>query len=171
MAPSKAAKDPGVQWPGPGRRRHGRRSRLPEAGLVKGEVDSQHLDLTNPFVNPVYQTLDFQIATTRTRIAALERGRDELMNVKKLGGKELAQLNELYRREIEQARLQANFDLATKCLRRPGPAIRAEPHTAWSGPPRNSSSSTTRCLPTGRSHASACSSEYSVRRWGWSAQY
>lgn len=81
---------------------------------AKGEVDSQHLDLTNPFVNPVYQTLDFQIATTRTRIAALEKERDHLTIVKKLGGKELTQLNELYRRQIEQARLQANFDLATK---------------------------------------------------------
>ena len=80
----------------------------------QSEIDPQHLDLTNPFVNPVYQTLDFQIATTRTRIAALERQRDEVMNVRKLGGKELAQLSELYRREIEQARLQASFDLATR---------------------------------------------------------
>lgn len=78
------------------------------------EVDAQQLDLTNPFVNPVYQTLDYQIATSRTRIAALEKERDEVMNVKKLGGKELAQLSELYRREIEQARLQANYDLSTK---------------------------------------------------------
>lgn len=80
----------------------------------KGEVDAQHLDLTNPFVNPVYQTLDFQISTTRTRIAALEKQRDEVMNVKKLGGKELDQLSELYRRQIEQARLQANSDLAMR---------------------------------------------------------
>lgn len=80
----------------------------------QGQANAQHLDLTNPFVNPVYQTLDFQIATSRTRIAAFEKERDELINVKKLGGKELVQLNELYRREIEQARRQANFDLATK---------------------------------------------------------
>jgi succinoglycan biosynthesis transport protein ExoP len=80
----------------------------------KGEIDAQQLDLTNPFVNPVYQTLDFQIATSRTRIAALEKERDEVMNVKKLGGKELAQLSELYRREIDQARLQASYDLSTK---------------------------------------------------------
>jgi uncharacterized protein involved in exopolysaccharide biosynthesis len=79
-----------------------------------GEVDSQHLDLTNPYVNPVYQTLDFQIATSRTRIAALEKERDELINVRKLGGKELAQLNELYQRQIGLARRKATFDLATK---------------------------------------------------------
>ena len=79
-----------------------------------GNVDAQHLDLTNPYINPVYQTLDFQISTSRTRIAALEKQRDELISVKKLGGKDLAQLNELYRRQIEQGRLQANFDLATR---------------------------------------------------------
>jgi uncharacterized protein involved in exopolysaccharide biosynthesis len=83
-------------------------------GASNGEVDSQHLDLSNPFVNPVYQTLDFQIATSRARIAALEKERDELVVVKKIGGKELALLSELYRRQIGQARLQANFDLATK---------------------------------------------------------
>jgi uncharacterized protein involved in exopolysaccharide biosynthesis len=78
------------------------------------EIDAQQLDLSNPLVNPVYQTLDFQIATSRTRIAALERERDEVMNVKKLGGEDLAQLSELYRRQIDQARLQASYDLSLK---------------------------------------------------------
>jgi succinoglycan biosynthesis transport protein ExoP len=82
--------------------------------LTRGEVSAQYLDLTNPFVNPVYQTLDFQIATTRTRIAALMKERDELVNVKKLGGKALAELSELYRRQVELARLQAGFELASK---------------------------------------------------------
>ena len=79
-----------------------------------GEVNAQHLDLTNPYVNPVYQTLDFQIATSRTRIAALQKQRDELINVRKIGGTELSQLRELYKRQIEQERLQASFDLATR---------------------------------------------------------
>lgn len=77
-----------------------------------GEVDPRRLDLTNPFVNPVYQTLDFQIAMSRTRIASLEKQRDELINVKKIGGAELGKLSELYRRQIEQARLEANLALA-----------------------------------------------------------
>ena len=82
--------------------------------LDKGAVDSQHLDLTNPYVNPVYQTLDFQIATSRTRIAALEKERDQVMNVNKIGGKELTELSELYRRQAAQDRLQANYDLASR---------------------------------------------------------
>ena len=53
-------------------------------------------------------------ATSTQRIAALEKERDELVIVKKIGGSELALLRELYRRQIEQARLQANFDLATR---------------------------------------------------------
>src|SRR5262245_52221260 len=81
---------------------------------AKGENDPTRLDLSNPFVNPVYQTLDFQIAMIRTRLAAAEKQRDQLMLVKKLGAKELEQLSELYRRQIALARLQANFDLATR---------------------------------------------------------
>jgi uncharacterized protein involved in exopolysaccharide biosynthesis len=84
------------------------------APVANGGVNPDQLDLTNPLVNPVYQTLDFQIATSRTRIAALEKERDQLVTVRKLGGSELAQLNELYRRQMEQARLQANLDLARR---------------------------------------------------------
>ena len=84
------------------------------AGAGRGDVNAQHLDLTNPFINPVHQTLEFQIATTRTRLAALTKERDELVHVNKLGGKALGELSELYRRQIEQARLEAGFNLANK---------------------------------------------------------
>jgi uncharacterized protein involved in exopolysaccharide biosynthesis len=67
-----------------------------------------------PYMNPVYQTLEVQIATSRIRIAALETQREELVIVKKIGGRELELLRELYLRQVEQARLQANFDLATR---------------------------------------------------------
>lgn len=84
-------------------------SRIPPAG---GEIDPRSLDLTNPFVNPVYQTLDYQIAMSRTRVAYLQKQRDELVNVKKIGGAELGQLNQLYQHQIEQKRLEANLELA-----------------------------------------------------------
>lgn len=84
-------------------------SRTPPEG---GEVDPRRLDLTNPFVNPVYQTLDFQIAMSRTRIASLEKQRDELINVKKIGGTEFGQLTVLYRNQIEQERLEGSLKLA-----------------------------------------------------------
>jgi uncharacterized protein involved in exopolysaccharide biosynthesis len=77
-------------------------------------ADPEALDLTNPYINPVYQTLDFQIATSRARVAALEQERRQLMDVRKLGGEELTRLTELYRRQIDHARLQTNYDLSKK---------------------------------------------------------
>ena len=77
-------------------------------------ADAESLDLTNPFVNPVYQTLDFQIATSRTRLAALEQERRQLVDVRKLGADAFSRLSELYRRQIELAHLQTNFDLAKR---------------------------------------------------------
>jgi capsule polysaccharide export protein KpsE/RkpR len=80
----------------------------------EGQADSEALDLTNPYVNPVYQTLTFQIATSRARLALLERQRHELVDVKKLGGSESQQLRELYARQMELERRQTTYDLAKK---------------------------------------------------------
>ena len=90
-----------------------RSSAKPEAPPA-GTADSQSLDLTNPYINPVYQTLDFQIATSRTGLAALEQQRRQLVDVNKIGGHELSRLSELYRGRIELARLEANLELARK---------------------------------------------------------
>ena len=77
-------------------------------------ADPQSLDLTNPYVNPVYQTLDFQIATSRTGLAALQQQLRQIVEVRKIGGPELTRLSELYRRQIELARLESNLELAQK---------------------------------------------------------
>ncbi len=93
----------------------GARDSLGERPLGRDTTaDAESLDLTNPFVNPVYQTLDFQIASSRTRLAALEQERRQLVDVRKLGGDAFSRLSELYRRQIDLARLQTNFDLAKK---------------------------------------------------------
>ena len=84
------------------------------ASAAGDTADAESLDLTNQFVNPVYETLDFQIATSRAKLAALEKQRQHAVEVQKLGGSELTKLSELYRRQIELARLQANFDLAKR---------------------------------------------------------
>ena len=80
----------------------------------KGAADPRSLDLSNPYVNPVYQTLDFQIATSRTALKALEEQRRQIVEVRHIGGQELARLSELYRREIDLARLETSFDLAKR---------------------------------------------------------
>jgi capsule polysaccharide export protein KpsE/RkpR len=77
-----------------------------------GEADPQLLDLSHPFINPVYQTLAFQIATSRTKLAALERQEREMAVVRKLGSTRFEELSDLYRRTAELARLETNLDLA-----------------------------------------------------------
>jgi hypothetical protein len=75
--------------------------------------DARTLNLANPFVNPVYQTLQLQIATARVHLAALEQQRHQLADVNRVGGAELDKLSELYRRQVNLAKLQAAVDLAT----------------------------------------------------------
>jgi uncharacterized protein involved in exopolysaccharide biosynthesis len=70
------------------------------------------IDLTNPFVNPVYQVLDYQIALSRTRLAGLEQRRRELVGVQRLGGKDLQALSALYPQEIKLRRLEGEHELA-----------------------------------------------------------
>jgi len=85
---------------------------LSQISTPSGGVDPQSLDLSHPFINPVYQTLAFQIATSRTRLAALERQEREMTVVRKLGGTRFDELSDLYRRTSELARLETNLDLA-----------------------------------------------------------
>ena len=85
-----------------------------EEALRRTDGTTEVLDATNPFINPVYQSLDFQIASSRARLAGLEQQRHQLVDVRKLGGEELSRLSELYSRQFELARLQASFDLAKK---------------------------------------------------------
>ena len=85
-----------------------------EEALRRTDGTKEVLDPSNPFVNPVYQSLDFQIATSRARLAALEQQRRQIVDVRQLGGEQLGQLRELYNRRIELARLQTTFDLAKR---------------------------------------------------------
>jgi uncharacterized protein involved in exopolysaccharide biosynthesis len=90
----------------------GTQDALSKMTTPNGEADPQLLDLSHPFINPVYQTLAFQIATSRTRLAALERQEREMVSVRKLGSTRFDELSDLYRRTAELARLQTNLDLA-----------------------------------------------------------
>jgi len=85
-----------------------------EEMLRRTDGTTEVLDSSNPFINPVYQSLDFQIATTRARLAGLQQQLRQVVEVRKLGGNELTRLSELYSRQIELARLQTGFDLARR---------------------------------------------------------
>jgi len=75
------------------------------------DPDQAGLDLTNPYTNPVYQVLQYQISLSRTRLAALEARRQQLVGAQGLGGRELSSLGSLYPKEVEQQRLENEFDL------------------------------------------------------------
>lgn len=79
-----------------------------------GEVDPELLDLSHPLMNPVHQTLSFQIAMSRTRLAAMERQQREMIVVGKLGSDRYPKLSTLYQRAGELARLENNLALARK---------------------------------------------------------
>jgi uncharacterized protein involved in exopolysaccharide biosynthesis len=82
------------------------------AGNTATERAGNEVDVTNPFVNPVYQVLDYQIALSRTRLASLEKRRTELVNVQHLGGPQLQSLSAMYPNEMHLHRLEAEHDLA-----------------------------------------------------------
>ena len=75
-------------------------------------ADVLGLELRNELMNPVYQSLDQQIASSRTTLAALEREKAQLVDVRKLDGKQLAQLSRLYQTEAELSHLELERDLA-----------------------------------------------------------
>ena len=83
--------------------------RDPEAPLLPFRSES-----LNPFINPVYELLNEQIAMSRTRLASLEKQRAELMGALKLNAPQLAELTQMYAKEIEQSRLETEYDLAKK---------------------------------------------------------
>ena len=70
------------------------------------------LNLRTPYGNPVHETLSFQIALSRTRLAGLERHWQELVTVRRLNSTSFNQLSDLYSRQLEYARLRAAYDLA-----------------------------------------------------------
>lgn len=67
-------------------------------------------DLSNPFVNPVYQTLQFQIAMGRARLAGFERERQQIS----AAGGRAGEITQLYRNELAIARLENNYDLVKR---------------------------------------------------------
>ena len=75
--------------------------------------DLLSLQVKNEEVNATYEELDRELALSRTKLAAMERQRAELVS-KKLAGPQLAQLNQLYAKESAVDRLELERDLAKK---------------------------------------------------------
>ena len=72
------------------------------------------MQLRDEEVNAVYQRLDEEVATSRAKLAGLERKKAQLMNVNKIGAVKFPSLSLLYEREGQLARLELERDLARK---------------------------------------------------------
>lgn len=64
--------------------------------------------------NPVRSILEYQVALSRTKLSSLERQHQELMQGLRIGGNEIAKLRELHQKEMELAKRQMEYELATK---------------------------------------------------------
>src|SRR5262249_42712473 len=82
-----------------------------DAEKQSADADKQGLDLSDPYANPVYQVLQYQIALSRTRLASLEARRQQLVGAQGLGGHELTSLGSLYPKEIQLQRLETEYEL------------------------------------------------------------
>jgi uncharacterized protein involved in exopolysaccharide biosynthesis len=80
-------------------------------------ADLLSLETRNEFVDPVYENLDTQVATSRTTLAALERKRAQVVDVRRLDSSQLGLLTRLYDLEGAQARLEMERDLAMTVYR------------------------------------------------------
>ena len=65
-------------------------------------------------LNPVYRRLDAQIAESRTNLAALQRQKDQIVDVRKLDAARSSKLTRLYELEATLARLEIGRDAARR---------------------------------------------------------
>jgi uncharacterized protein involved in exopolysaccharide biosynthesis len=65
-------------------------------------------------IDPVYEVLDYQTSAARARVADLEQRRQLLISRYGLTAPTMRELTELYAREMTQARLQSEYDLASQ---------------------------------------------------------
>jgi len=71
-------------------------------------------DQRSNVVDPVYEILDYEVASGRVRLAEFESRRSELASTLGLARPPVGKFAELYQLESEQTRLQAEYDLASK---------------------------------------------------------
>jgi uncharacterized protein involved in exopolysaccharide biosynthesis len=70
------------------------------------------LQTRNEYANPVYETMDGLVATTQTDLAAMERQKHEIVDVRKLDAPRLTELTRLYEVEARLSQLETERNLA-----------------------------------------------------------
>ncbi len=83
-----------------------------EAARQRGDRDLLGLELRTESPNQVFESLDQEVATARSNVAALERQRAQLADVNRLGAPKQDRLAALYQQENALDRLKLDFELA-----------------------------------------------------------
>ncbi len=83
-----------------------------EAARQRGDKDLLGLELRTESPNQVFESLDQEVATARSNVAALERQRAQLADVNRLGAARQERLAALYQQENALDRLKLDFELA-----------------------------------------------------------
>jgi uncharacterized protein involved in exopolysaccharide biosynthesis len=83
-----------------------------EAARRSGSANVLPLELRNEYFNPVYESLDQVIATSRTKLAGQEKQKTELIDVRRLDANQQAKLSLLYEQETQLSQLQTEYDLS-----------------------------------------------------------
>lgn len=86
-------------------------AKAPEGGKGSGVLG---LEVTNEYLDRVYDDIDQDIARSRTELSGLEKTKAELLNTWKVGAAQLEKLNRLYSEEAGLERLETEYDLAKK---------------------------------------------------------
>ena len=86
-------------------------ARLAPGATVADSRPLIELELKSDVVNPVYDALDTQVATTRAELAGLEHRRDQLVKAEGIAEPQMRQLSRLYTVEAELARLELEQEL------------------------------------------------------------
>ncbi len=93
------------------------RATLQEAARPRGGEDALvGLSVQSQQVNTARKELDVQLGESRTKLAALEKQRDRMLEVAQVSSAQLPLLTTLYEREAALTRLQLEFDVARKAF-------------------------------------------------------
>jgi uncharacterized protein involved in exopolysaccharide biosynthesis len=88
---------------------------LAEAARAQGRGGAPAgLQMQSESIDPVYQELDTAAATSRAKLASLQKERSELVDVRKIGASQMPLLMRLYEREATLARREVERHLAER---------------------------------------------------------
>ena len=95
-------------------REHERAKTEPQGEAGREPASVIGLSSSSPFINPVHEAIQYEVAVTRSRLAALQQRERELLAERKIGAAQLPVLTELYRKSAALAEREFEWEIAKK---------------------------------------------------------